>query len=43
VKRLCLTHLQRDIRRNKSAEIRMLIAESGLEVLIPEVGDVLEI
>lgn len=43
VKRLCLTHLQRDIRRNKSAEIRMLIAESGLEVLIPEVGEILEI
>lgn len=43
VKRLCLTHLQRDIRRNKSAEIRKLIAESGLEVLIPEVGDILEI
>jgi ribonuclease Z len=43
VKRLCLTHLQRDVRRNKSSEIRKLIAESGLEVLIPEVGQILEI
>ncbi|MCI0616341.1 MBL fold metallo-hydrolase [bacterium] len=43
VKRLCLTHLQRDIRRNKSTEIQKLIVDSGLEVLIPEVGEILEI
>lgn len=43
VKRLCLTHLQREIRRSKSAEIGKLIVESGLEVLIPEVGEILEI
>jgi len=41
--RLALTHIQRSIRRNRMQEIRKRIAETELDVIIPEPGDVLEI
>jgi ribonuclease BN (tRNA processing enzyme) len=41
VKKLALTHIQREIRRNRMAEIKVRIAESKLDVIIPEPGDVL--
>jgi ribonuclease BN (tRNA processing enzyme) len=43
VERLCLTHLQRGVRKNKAREIQDLIGKSGLDVMIPNVGDVLEV
>ena len=42
VRKLALTHLQRDVRRKKRFEIEALIRDSGLEVLIPEPGDIHE-
>jgi ribonuclease BN (tRNA processing enzyme) len=43
VKKLALTHIQRDVRRNRMHEIRARIGESRLDVIIPEPGDVLDI
>jgi len=43
VKRLALTHHQRDVRRTRLGEIRVLIRQSNLDVFIPEPGDVVEV
>jgi ribonuclease BN (tRNA processing enzyme) len=43
VKTLALTHLRRDIRKNRRAEIDALIAQSTIKVMIPEPGDVFEL
>ncbi|HSE41100.1 MAG TPA: ribonuclease Z [Acidobacteriota bacterium] len=43
VKLLCLTHLQRKVRKEKAGEIQNLIEKSGFEVMIPNVGDVIEV
>jgi ribonuclease BN (tRNA processing enzyme) len=43
VERLCLTHLQRQVRKEKTEAIQDLIEKSGLEVMIPNVGDVIEV
>jgi len=43
VKRLALTHIRRDVRKNRMQEIRARIRDSQLDVIIPEPGDVLEL
>lgn len=43
VRRLALTHIQRDVRKTKMYEIRERILESQMDVIIPEPGDVLDI
>jgi ribonuclease Z len=43
VERLALTHIQREIRRTKMSEIQELLKKSGLNAIIPEPGDVLDI
>jgi ribonuclease BN (tRNA processing enzyme) len=43
VKRLALTHIERNVRKTKMQEIQDLIKESHLDVIIPLPGDVLEI
>jgi ribonuclease Z len=43
VRRLALTHIQREIRRSRMREIRDRIAGARVEVIIPEPGDVLEV
>ena len=43
VKILALTHLQRDVRRKRMEEIRALIAKSPVRVIIPEVGDIMDV
>ena len=43
IQKLALTHIQRDIRKNRMNEIRKLIESSGLAVVIPHVGEQFEI
>jgi ribonuclease Z len=43
VEKLALTHIQRDLRKNRMNEIKNLTRDCGLPVIIPNVGDVLEI
>ena len=43
IQKLALTHIQRDIRKNRINEIRKLIENSGLAVVIPHVGEQFEI
>jgi len=43
VRKLALTHLNRDVRTNQRAEIDELIRKSGLNVILPEVGEVHEV
>ena len=43
VKVLALTHIQRGLRRNRLQEIRDYVAGSRVNVLIPSVGDILEV
>lgn len=42
VETLALTHLQRDIRKNKRAEVDALIKQANIKVIVPEPGDVFE-
>jgi ribonuclease Z len=43
VKRLALTHIQRNTRKTKLDEIKEFVRNSGLDVIIPEPGDVLNV
>jgi ribonuclease BN (tRNA processing enzyme) len=43
VRRLALTHIRRDIRRSRLSEIRRMAEAGGVDVLIPEPGNVVEI
>jgi ribonuclease Z len=43
VKKLALTHLQRQIRREHKREILDLIARSGMQAFVPEVGEIHEV
>ena len=43
VKLLALTHIQRDVRKNRMLEIQEMIRKSDLDVIIPEPGDVLDV
>lgn len=43
VRTLALTHLQREIRRNKKQEIEFAIKSSSVNVIIPEPGDMMEV
>lgn len=43
VRKLALTHLQRNVRRKKRREIEELIRDSELDVIIPEPGEVHEL
>ncbi|HSP07898.1 MAG TPA: ribonuclease Z, partial [Acidobacteriota bacterium] len=40
---LALTHLQRTLRKTRAQEIREFAAKSAVKVMIPEVGDVVEV
>jgi ribonuclease Z len=43
VKRLALTHIQRNERKTKLDEIKEFVRNCGIDVIIPEPGDVLDI
>jgi ribonuclease Z len=43
IERLALTHIQRDVRRTKLAELKDYVRGSPVDVIIPEPGDVLEV
>lgn len=43
VETLALTHLQRDVRKHKRPEIEALIRQAGINVIVPEPGDVMEL
>ena len=43
VKRLALTHIQREVRKTKLSEIKDFIKNDNMDVIIPEPGDVLDV
>ena len=43
VRKLALTHIQREIRKSRRRDIEQLIRDSDLEVIIPEPGEICEI
>jgi hypothetical protein len=43
VRKLALTHLQRDIRRSRKQEVEDAIKSSSVNVIIPEPGDRMEV
>lgn len=43
VKRLALTHIQREVRKTKLDEIRNFVRDFAVDVIIPEPGDVLDV
>lgn len=43
VGKLALTHIQRELRRDRKREIQAMISQSGLDVVVPEPGETLKI
>jgi hypothetical protein len=43
VKRLALTHIQREVRKTQLDEIRNFVRDFHVDVIIPEPGDVLDV
>jgi len=43
VHKLALTHISRSVRRTRRSDIETLIRESGLEVIVPEPGEIHEV
>jgi ribonuclease BN (tRNA processing enzyme) len=43
VQRLALTHIQRDVRKTKRTEIEQLAKEYGVEIFIPEPGEICQV